>query len=198
MSSILPPVDQNGDQNVDDLSSSRVRRIRRVGFLVFTLAMTALLVKLGSWQISRAEEKAALLAQLDTRKHTVLSTLDVNNTDLKGFGVALAGQFEGENSILLDNQTLNGQVGYRWIVPFQHQGHWILVELGWIAAPARRDELPALPPLDSNLVVKGVLDTPSDRVVLKQDISEDRWPLRVQSVEIDPLSAKTEKACCHG
>ncbi|MDD1782017.1 SURF1 family protein [Enterovibrio sp. ZSDZ35] len=194
MSSILPPVDQNDDQNVDNLSSSKVRRIRRIGFLVFTLAMTALLVKLGSWQMSRADEKAQLLAQLDIRQQTVLTDVDARNVDLKGFGVAIIGQFDDEKSILLDNQTLNGQVGYRWIVPFHHQGQWILVELGWIAAPARRDELPVLPSIGNTLLVKGVLDTPSDRVVLKQENTDVRWPLRIQSVDIDALSEKTGQA----
>ncbi|SKA51867.1 Cytochrome oxidase assembly protein ShyY1 [Enterovibrio nigricans DSM 22720] len=190
----MPPADQNGDQNVDELSSSKLRQVRRVGFLVFTLAMTALLVKLGYWQMSRAEEKVQLLMQLDVRQQTVLTAIAEPNADMKGFGVALQGQFESTQSILLDNQTLNGQVGYRWMVPFTVDGKWLLVELGWVAAPARRDELPKLPLLPDTYVVHGVLDAPSDRMVLSHDITEKRWPLRVQSIDMDALSVATGKS----
>ncbi|WP_281545112.1 SURF1 family protein [Grimontia sp. SpTr1] len=169
------------------MSSSNIRQIRRIGFLVFTLAMTVLLVKLGMWQMSRGAEKEALLSQMAERSQQEVTALASLPQELKGTRVKLTGQFDTSKSVLLDNQTFEGRVGYRWFLPFRSDNQWILVELGWVAAPATRDTLPTLPTLEGQFSVTGTVDFPSDRVVLAQVETENGWPKRVQSVEIQGL-----------
>ena len=41
--------------------------VRRLGFSLFTLAMVAVLIGLGLWQLQRRAEKHALIAALDER-----------------------------------------------------------------------------------------------------------------------------------
>ncbi|CZF82903.1 SURF1 family protein [Grimontia marina] len=169
------------------MSSSNIRQIRRIGFLVFTLAMTALLVKLGMWQMSRGAEKEALLSQLAERSQQEVTALASLPQELKGTRVKLAGQFDTSKSMLLDNQTFEGRVGYRWFLPFRSDNQWVLVELGWVAAPATRETLPALPTLDGSYSVSGTIDFPSERVVLAHVETEVGWPQRVQSIDIKSL-----------
>ncbi|WP_407331695.1 SURF1 family protein [Enterovibrio sp. 27052020O] len=171
------------------MSTSNVRRMRRWGFLAFTLTMVVLLVKLGMWQMSRAAEKETLLNQLSARQQQLITQVSSIPSDAKGFAVALNGTFDVNRSVLLDNQTHQGQVGYRWMMPFYTDNRWLLVELGWIPAPARREERPELPEVAGKYQVKGIVDLPSKRMVLGDETATVSWPLRIQSVDIAMISA---------
>ena len=46
--------------------------MRSVAFIIFTIAVVALLLKLGWWQMSRANEKQQLQSQVTTRQQTML------------------------------------------------------------------------------------------------------------------------------
>ncbi|OEE64352.1 cytochrome oxidase biogenesis protein Surf1 facilitates heme A insertion [Enterovibrio norvegicus FF-33] len=180
----MPPSGQKGDQQGEWVSTSNVRRMRRWGFLAFTLTMVVLLVKLGMWQMSRAAEKETLLSQLSERQQQRVTQVSSIPSDAKGFAVALNGTFDVNRSVLLDNQTHQGQVGYRWMMPFYTDNNWLLVELGWIPAPPRREDLPELPEVTGQHQVKGIVDLPSKRMVLGNETAAVSWPLRVQSVDM--------------
>ncbi len=47
---------------------------------------------------------------------------------------------------LLDNQLIQGKAGYDVVIPVlvSDQGPAVLVNLGWVAAPQSRDQLPEL------------------------------------------------------
>ncbi|WP_268967897.1 SURF1 family protein [Veronia nyctiphanis] len=153
--------------------------------MLFTLAATLILVKLGFWQIGRGIEKAELLNTIVQRQqHTVTSPLDVIG-DVRGTMVALNGRIDSRNSLLLDNQTHNGQQGYRWFAPLFTGYGVVLLELGWVAAPYYRSELPALPSLAGDYLVSGVADMPSKRVTLAEAEQEATWPFRVQTVSVE-------------
>ncbi len=194
----VPPSNQNGDsmgnyKHALVFTSSPNHSVRRFGFLLFILVMTVLLIKLGMWQISRALEKEDLLEKLQSRQQQTIKKLANLSDDRKGYRIDVLGQFDVVNSLLLDNQIYQKRVGYRWIMPFQVNGQWLLVELGWIAAPARRDELPVLPEVNGLYQVKGVLDLPSRRMVLSDEIELVSWPWRVQAVDIDKIAKVTGK-----
>ncbi len=146
-----------------------------------------LLVKLGLWQMSRGAEKAALLESLAMKSQQTATSLEA--ADGKGFGVSLSGGFAEDRSVLLDNQTHEGRVGYRWFAPFQSGEQWVLAELGWVAAPASRESLPELPTLSSVQGIRGVLDKPSERIVLGGSNTETGWPRRVQTIEPSQLGS---------
>lgn len=149
--------------------------------------MTVLLVKLGGWQMSRGAEKEALLSQLAERSQQQVTTLTRLPADVTGISVVLKGRFDDSKSVLLDNQTFEGRVGYRWMVPFRTDNRWVLVELGWVPAPASRESLPELAGLNGRFTVSGILDFPSERMVLTKSASELGWPRRVQSVDMEQL-----------
>lgn len=191
-------------------------KVRPIGFLLFTVVAAVLLVKLGMWQISRGQEKEALLGLLAERQLQTLFTVNQLPDDAKGLGVSLLGSFDVSNSILLDNQVHQGQVGYRWMMPFivdrpsinkpfpdavfvgrpfiertLIKRKRLLVEMGWIPAPPRRDVLPTLPIVEGKYQLNGVLDAPSKRILLAEDLFDISWPLRVQSIDLPKISEAT-------
>lgn len=80
-------------------------------------------VALGNWQSGRAAEKRALAASL------------VN--------VTLRGTFVPKYTVLLDNKVYQGRPGYQIVQPLRLAGgSHVLVNRGWAAAGASREQLP--------------------------------------------------------
>jgi surfeit locus 1 family protein len=112
------------------------------------LALVALFVSLGQWQWNKAERKAAAQALLDTRAGEAavsLPAMHIADADTFHYRrVSVRGQFRASGQILLDNQMMGEQVGYRVLTPFVIEGGKteVLVDRGWVAAPADRRMLP--------------------------------------------------------
>ncbi|ELK8442709.1 SURF1 family protein, partial [Vibrio vulnificus] len=96
--------------------------IRSPGAIVaalLTLVVFTLLVKLGLWQLSRAEEKSQLEIELQQRAlqapQPLLDVLNVENAavfSMTGVRVETNVAPSALPIVLLDNQTWNGKVGY--------------------------------------------------------------------------------------
>ena len=104
----------------------------------------------------------------------------------------VTGQFINTHPILLDNQVLNGQVGYRVITPFlpSLSSRMILVDRGWIPIPNTRTLLPSFTPILGTVTLCGIINNPvSPGLQLKKiQPAPNIWPLRVQSVDFEELS----------
>jgi surfeit locus 1 family protein len=117
-------------------------------WLIITLTAFTILINLSWWQLTRAAEKEqqlAQLAQLNAAGGLLPSALGnmtadkIDGAPLQGYGTWLA-----PHIWLLDNQVVNGRVGYDVIVPVRASGleQPLLVNLGWLAATERRELLP--------------------------------------------------------
>jgi surfeit locus 1 family protein len=110
----------------------------------------ALFIALGFWQLDRAEQKRALhneyLLNRD-KPALVLNNLHSNYdfASVQGREVEADGTFLNR-FLLLDNQSLEGRAGYSVLTPYEVRGagYVIMVNLGWVAMPGRRDALPPL------------------------------------------------------
>ncbi|MGY3858139.1 SURF1 family protein [Aeromonas intestinalis] len=179
---------------------------RRWLVLLFTLGVSAGLCKLALWQWQRAAEKEAWLEQVAAAQQVaplMLDRLDWRELD-KLDGAVLSGRVAWFRPYvwLLDNQTVEGEIGYDVIIPVRanddtalagtssSKGPLLLVNLGWIAAPASRDQLPApvIPPL---LELDGLLRTRPGGLLLGQNIEGGPYPNRIQSVRAVSLSEET-------
>lgn len=161
------------------------------------MVILTLLIKLGCWQLSRATEKKMRLQQMSQSSSAVLHSLPQSLIDATGTLVSLSGRFETTQSLLLDNQIYQSQVGYRWFVPFRaldKKSPWILVDLGWLPAPLYRAQLPQIPILSQPLIVQGLLDMPSKPFLLHDtQVMENSFPLRIQSVNLEQLNIVSKK-----
>jgi len=106
------------------------------------LALLPVLIGLGCWQLSRADEKRLLLAAADTqRQQDPISIADLVRQPPRSYvRVRLQGQLDAEHTVLLDNRTRDGHAGVEVLQPFYDRaGHqWLLVNRGWVFWTDRR------------------------------------------------------------
>jgi len=129
----------------------------RITLLV--LFLLPLLIGLGFWQLHRADHNRALVAQAERQRkeapifltellQKTSSDREKNKTDawhLKQ--VKLRGRWLS-NVFLLENQIYAERNGYYVFGVMQLEGAGlVLVNRGWVAAPALRSELPTVPPV---------------------------------------------------
>ena len=167
-------------------------------WVILTLTAFAILINLSWWQLNRATEKTAQLARvaelqaagaLQPSQLSRLAASDIDAAPLQGQGRWLAPYIW-----LLDNQIVQGRVGYDVIIPVQAEGlaEPLLVNLGWTAALERRDSLPDVV-IASQIALDGLLRTKVDGLLLLGQNAEDsgQWPMRIQQVNYAQLSQQS-------
>lgn len=174
--------------------------------LIFTLGASVGLCKLALWQWQRATEKDTWLARMAEAQQTAPLTLtQLDWTAPKRLdGMPLRGRVEWITPYvwLLDNQAVAGEIGYDVIIPVRagkgatganlpsSQAPLLLVNLGWMPAPASRDRLPE-PVIPATLELDGVLRISPGGLLLGQNIETGPYPNRIQSVRVTNLSEQT-------
>ena len=119
------------------------------------LASIVLCLGLGTWQVSRKEEKEALLKSLEVAQKAAPKNLDSLKSPTALQSIFAQGHFLAEKTIFLKAKTYQGKSGVYVLNIFQTQGgKFLLVQRGW--APYEIIELP-----QGNLKVEGVLKKPS-------------------------------------
>ena len=157
---------------------------------------------LGMWQLSRADEKTAIVQQ--HRAATELAPLKVlANSDANAVlyrRVELAGRFALQHQFLLDNRILGGQAGFEVITPFVlSDDTYLLVNRGWIGHNGDRqvaltdDKSTGQRPPDQ---LQGIVVRPS-RGVFPGDSATDtgitKWPIIIQFIDYETIAAKLDK-----
>lgn len=111
-----------------------------------TVLAVVVFVLAGNWQHRRMSDKEALRAQLDVASAAAPVPLPQGVSDWTPWRyrtVALAGHYDAQRQVLIDNRVDAGQVGYHVVTPFMlDDGRAVLVDRGFVAGGARRDVLP--------------------------------------------------------
>jgi surfeit locus 1 family protein len=145
-------------------SLTRHRRFKPSPFgTVLVLAGVALGVRLGLWQIDRAAEKNALIAQFEQGQTTVVELSNADIGTLPRYQrVHFSGRYDARHQILLDNMPSQGQPmpGFRVLTPLElaSGGGWVLVDRGWLPMKATRTDLPALEVAEDVREITGRVD----------------------------------------
>ena len=176
-----------------------------------TLILAPVLVGLGLWQTDRAEQRTATVELYTTRIHsppiTIGATLEAPG-EIEYRQVRTSGTWDQSREFFLDNQVSNRRAGYHVITPLLLKGGTtaVLVNRGWILAPADRSILPVTDPLTGIADIVGVAvippeytftlkdDGPLDEIsspvwqVLDLQRFEDAAPYPVQKfvIQLDP------------
>ena len=164
-------------------------------WLLITVTAFAILSKLGFWQLQRAEEKAIQISQLaqlqqqGTLNWQQLAGLTANEAD----GVLFAGQGRWLQPYvwLLDNQIVEGKVGYDVIIPVHHTAasSLLLVNLGWVAGGNDRSVFPELT-IPPQLSLHGLIRSEVGGFRLGANTEKDGWPQRIQQPELEQMAAQ--------
>lgn len=153
------------------------------------------MVKLGYWQLDRAEQKQRWQQQLEHRINASplnLSQLQrqlQNEDNPSGFRADITGTAI-DKVLLLDNQVVKGQVGYLAYQPLQltTQSPWLLIELGFIATGAERAILPQIPRMQGHYHLTGKLYRREANPLSKDLLPEPGWPSRIQNLHFKQLA----------
>jgi len=152
------------------------------------ILLLPLLLGLGQWQLQRAADKAALQAEWDARRQAPPQLLDGHPADgaaLRFHPLIARGTYEAEHQIFLDNQVYRGQAGYHVLTPLRLAGSdtRVLVDRGWIAAPAERNGLPRAAVPIGEVEVRGLGALPPRRTLELAPASGDAWQSPWQTVD---------------
>ncbi len=127
---------------------------------LFGLAGTAVLVNLGLWQLSRADEKAALIAGMEARifdRPVPLPAAFDSERD-RYTPVTTEGQFQAEYTLAMASQKAQGP-GFHLISVLETEGgRRVLVDRGFLPEAAAR----ALSPESGDVQIAGNLHWPRD------------------------------------
>ncbi|WP_353413512.1 SURF1 family protein [Arenicella sp. 4NH20-0111] len=139
--------------------------------LIAAVLMILCMLRLGVWQLDRAEEKQVLLTQVQKRSQSMpaelaglephLLTTD-GKTDLRFSPIKAIGEYISEQSILIDNQVVGHQGGYQLVTPFRVAGmkSLVLVSRGWLPSGATRQDLPEFETPEGRVTIQGRLNKP--------------------------------------
>lgn len=156
------------------------------------------LLSLGNWQLSRAEQKQQIKTELKNRQFLppVPVSEIMGEKDIRYRAVFLQGKYDNDRTFLLDNRVKNGRVGYEVISPFILADEKIvLVNRGWIAAPKLRSELPTVPAVERVAALTGMVYRPFvEAQKVSADVSQDEWPRVVQSVNFAEIAKQLGKS----
>lgn len=156
-------------------------------------------IKLGFWQLDRANQKNLLNDSYTLRQQDKLVNLNDNKIKIDNKEsilwrkVELNGSFLNEKNIILDNQIFNKQPGFNIITPFKilNTNHIVLVNRGWHPNLQSREIIPVINSLTSKVKLIGhVANFPAKGITLGQDNFEtlNSSIFRFQKLDVEELS----------
>lgn len=130
------------------------------------MMMILAMLRLGIWQLDRAEEKRDIANQLQARASLPVSDIapiaDLNMEEIRFRSVRINGQYLPKHTMLVDNQVVNGGVGYQVFTPFKPDNldYLVLVARGWVSVGASREQLPIIDTNEQRQKLVGRLNNP--------------------------------------
>ncbi|WP_165857195.1 SURF1 family protein [Marinobacter sp. JSM 1782161] len=161
---------------------------------LLAILLLPLLIGLGTWQLGRAGEKKALLASWDRQLASGDWPATLQAGLHTGQPVVLTGRYRTGHDWLLDNRTRDGASGYEVLTLFKPDvGPPVLVNRGWVLAPRRREERPAIETPAQTVTIRArVADFPTPPV-LGETRPENGWPRRVQALHPETVRREASR-----
>ncbi len=168
--------------------SLRKRVINQWQLSLLFLLFLPLLLRLGYWQLERAEEKQQLLTvyqqqrNLPAQKFSLSSTKKIADYQ----SIVLEGEYLHQYYWLLDNKPRSGKVGYEVIMPLKVEGGIVLINRGWVVAPRLRGELPEITTPTETVKIQGYFYQASKNAIFVNTESDwlEQWPKRVLQLSV--------------
>lgn len=171
-----------------DLSAPAAAKRWQCLAVLITVASFLLLSKLAWWQWQRAGEKTRQLHQIAAWQQQdglpVAQLKDVTLSVIDGAPLKGAVSWVSPYIWLVDNQIVQGVVGYDVLIPVQAspQEPLFLLNLGWVAGTASRADLPSVE-VPAVIELQGVLRASPRPFVLGNNIENSGgYPQRIQAI----------------
>jgi len=164
-----------------------VKRFPVVSTIVAFLSVVILL-KLGFWQLQRAEEKREILAERAVQADSAVTDLEAIAIEgaANDFQTRLVtGVVDNKRLVYWDNRVVNGQVGYEVLAMVRTNTGNLVVNFGWVADKTFRKALPsvALPDQLNKQLIE--LYLPKRNLLVAKEVSRsDSWPVVIQQPDL--------------
>jgi len=157
------------------------------------LLLAALLptfISLGLWQWRKAEVKQTLQAEHDQRGQVAPAPLPAGlpaADSLRYRHVVLRGTYVADRQVLIDNRLQQGVAGYHVLTPLRlADGYrYVLINRGWLAAPADHHEQPAAPVPAGEIELTGIAVPPPGRFFNLAAQPASGWEPVWQNLDLD-------------
>lgn len=140
------------------------RRFTPKWSVIFLVSLVlALFLRLGFWQIQRADEKKQMLAAQQRQMSQAPSEWSGQGQPEQYQNIKLTGHYLAQH-FLLDNQYQNHQLGFDVLTALQlTNGQVILIDRGWVPAGASREVLPVINTPKGVQTIQGSVYLPSKK-----------------------------------
>lgn len=159
---------------------------------VLILATLYVLVSLGFWQLSRAEEKQQIEQRVIAAQQLPIVKIQQLDEllDKEYQTITLTGVYDDNKQFAYDNQTVKGHAGYYVLTPFivDNSNKAVLVNRGFRPWGATR-KIKNIGIEILNTTIRVSLVKPIKRIELKSNTKQGVFPRLVQSLDIEKLSA---------
>lgn len=162
---------------------------------LLVLLLMPIFIRLGFWQLERAEQKQGIQRDYERRARLPAFQLEPRvsaGEELEYRRIYVSGQFDNQHQILIDNKIHNGKVGYYVITPLRmtESDQYVLVNRGWLPAGQFRHELPNIDVTEKLVTLHGVLVRPRRDIFMisAKNRENDRWPLRMQWLDKEEVA----------
>lgn len=163
---------------------------------ILALSVAAGFLSLGFWQLGRAQQKEAMLAEVSrvlAERHRFPLVLASDASRAHSYDWAAGeGSFVDAPAVLLDNQQREGHAGVRVYRLFEFKPFTappVLVDLGWLPLPGDRT-LPAIERLPDLIDVEGLLVPPPSHGIVAATLTRQvNGGLLVTGLDADGLAS---------
>lgn len=146
------------------------------------------MISLGFWQLDRMHQKEIRLASITqkSQKSAIsLEALDPRREDIRDYQVGFNGKVDTSQLLYLDNQVINGRVGFDILAPVVTNEGVVLVNFGWVEAPLSREYLPSVSIQTDYRHFHGRVTVPQKNPVVRETLSLDSsFPVMIQQIDM--------------
>jgi surfeit locus 1 family protein len=143
----------------------------RLFWAALAAVCVALTLRLGFWQLSRAEQKIQLQQAIDQQAQLPPLDLAQLHVDPSAWAqthrrVVLQGEWLNDKTVFLDNRAHRGRVGFWVMTPLRLKaGQVVWVQRGWVERDALDPrKMPLLPPPTNNQTVEARIAPPLSQI----------------------------------
>ncbi|MDH5368881.1 MAG: SURF1 family protein [Gammaproteobacteria bacterium] len=165
---------------------------------ILMLMILSVLLRLGFWQLERAEEKRDLIALFKQQNESGSLLINDNikvDKKLNYRTAQVEGKYNSSKQIFIDNKIHKGQTGVYVLTPFKikNSEYSILVNRGWVPMVIDRSALPEIKTTTHFLKLSGKIKILTEKpfVVGDKFQSNDSWPALMQWINITEIENKS-------
>lgn len=185
---------------------------KKIVLLLLTVVVFGAMVKLGFWQLDRGQQKQQIEQQLQQWQQAQpvdIATALSQSQDITGkkIAVTVSPIMNGSisvSTVYWDNQTWQGKVGYLVFQPVQMLDSRLetastiaLLELGFVAVGAEREQLPQVASVVQEQRIEGRLyrrqDNPMSEGLMLEEMPSSS-AIRIQNLALESLAQHWQRA----